>query len=124
MQIFVPNVEPESAEAAYQDLARFAACEPAPTGERIASISFRHDGNDWTATVGQSLSGLRVESKRRKGGRVQVKTRLSDAAVVLAIFAGRPYIVVTDARPLGEKSSYWVNPFMAGQPESVSYFER
>ncbi len=123
MQFFVPHAEPESAEKIYADLARFARCVVPPAGRRIASIQFRHDGEDWTATVGAQLTGVRVETKRRKAGKVTVRTPLSDAAVVLAIFEGHPYIVVTDSRPLGDKSSHWVNPFLAGQPTAVTYFD-
>lgn len=123
MQFFVPHAEPESAERIYTELAQFARSAVPPAGKRIASIHFRHDGDDWNATVGERLTGMRVETKRRKAGKVTVRTPLSDAAVVLAIFEGYPYMVVTDARPLGGKPSYWVNPFLAGQPTFVTYFD-
>lgn len=42
--------------------------------------------------------------------------------MVLAIFPGSLYLVVTDARPLTPKASNWENPFMAGVPRSVTLF--
>lgn len=123
MKFFVPLVEPDATEAAYADLARLAGRSALPPERRVAAIRFRHDSDDWVAEVGRNLTGVRVQTKRRKTGKVSVSTPLSDAAVVLAIFPGIPFIVVTDARPLTDKGSYWVNPFMAGQPTSVRYFD-
>jgi len=123
MQFFIPHAEPDASEKALAELAQFAGCAVPPAGKRIASIRFRHDGDDWVATVGKPLSGERVETKRRKTGKVTVRTPLFDGAEVLAVFAGVPYRVVTDARPLTGKSSRWVNPFLAGEPTSITYFD-
>jgi hypothetical protein len=54
---------------------------------------------------------------------VQITTPLADPAIVLAIFSDDLYIVATDARPLGLSPSYWANPFMAGKPTSVKFFD-
>jgi hypothetical protein len=58
-------------------------------GERIQSIEFLNDGV-WTATVGHSRSGYKTKKVTRKGKRTEVDLRLSDRAVVQAIFAGYP----------------------------------
>lgn len=123
MHFFVPKADPDEAESVYGQLA--ACCgRPVPAhGRRISSITFTHNGEQWTAEVGKRLSGSRTRQRRRKGGVVEVTTPLSDAATVLAIFGGAPYLVVTDARPLGGQISAWVNPFMAGQPTNVTYFQ-
>lgn len=123
MDFFVPLVrDSNEAEAAYAQLAD--SCNvtvPAPH-ERIYRITFVADGGEWTATVGEKLVGTRA--KRQGSGRParEVKIPLTDEATVLAIFPGTPFLVVTDARPLGDHVSKWVNPFMAGQPRSVTYF--
>lgn len=48
-------------------------------------------------------------------------TQRTDPAIVLAIFAGDPYMVVTNGRPLGNAVSPSVNPFMAGEPDEVEF---
>ncbi len=42
--------------------------------------------------------------------------------MVLAIFPGTPFKVVTNHRIPGNVRSAWENPFMAGEPKSVAYF--
>jgi hypothetical protein len=90
---------------------------------RIYSIHFNHDGEEWIATVGEQLRGTRTRTRRRGGRNVDVTNELRDPATVLAIFSGTPFFVVTNARPITGLVSAWVNPFMAGQPNSVSYFD-
>ncbi len=123
MHFFVPKASPEEAESAYAQLAEWCR-RPLPKGDRrIYEIDWVHDGEEWTATVGEPLRGRRIRTRRVRGETVAKTTRLSDAAVVLAIFPGAPYLVVTDAVPLGTTRSAWVNPFMAGVPEAIRYFE-
>ena len=121
-RFFIPFAPSGTDEAAFQELA--AWCHrpvPAPD-ERIRSISFRHDGVDWTATVGEQLQGIRETTTRRKGGGVNTKRdMLRDNATVVAIFAGAPFMVATNSPPV---RSAWVNPFMAGDIKSVRYFEK
>jgi len=120
---FVPHTTtPEDAEKAYAALAEFAHTPVLPMNERIFAITYAHDGTVWTAQVGSTLHGVRTLRRRRSGRMVDVTERVSDPATVLAIFPGNPYLVVTDARPLGNGVSGWVNPFMAGQPRSVTRF--
>ncbi|MFN6121890.1 MAG: hypothetical protein ACK5CE_19965 [Actinomycetes bacterium] len=125
MKFFVPNADPNDPDGAaklYTALAEFAGRSPAGPGKRICSIEYRNDGV-WTATVGQTLSGYRTKKVTRKGKRTEANEKLSDRAVVQAIFADAPFLVVTDARPLTDKGSAWENPFMAGVPTSITYFE-
>jgi hypothetical protein len=123
MQFFVPNAHSEEAESVYEGFARWCGVEIPPPERRVASIEFTHDGARLTAAVGDQLRGSRTRRRRRKAGTVYVTTPLSDPATVLAIFAGDPYFVVTNARPLTSLVSGWVNPFMAGRPISVRHFE-
>ena len=88
---------------------------------RIYSITFVHDGEEWTATVGEQLRGIKHRVTRSKGQQLERTTPISDAAMVLAIFPGAPYIVVTD-KGINQKYSKWENPFMAGSPVTVKYF--
>jgi len=124
MKFFLPAaIDDEQAERNYVAFAKWAGCAVPSGGSRIECIRFRHDGEDWVAEVGKPLSGMRVEEKRRKAGRVTVRTPLSDPAIVLAIFPGDPYMVVTHARPITDMHSEWSNPFMAGRPSDVVYFD-
>lgn len=89
---------------------------------RIHSIEWVSNGEEWKATVGERLRGVRIRERTRKGKRVEVRTPIADAATVLAIFAGSPYLVVTNAPPVGNSTSEWNNPFMVGAPFDVAYF--
>lgn len=120
----VPHAEtPEEAERVYASFAEWCRVPVPPPGKRIHSITYVHDGEEWTATVGEQLRGRRTRTMRRKAGPTEVTTRLSDSATVLAIFPGSPYLVVTDARPITSRPSGWENPFMAGRPRGISYFD-
>ena len=118
---FIPDVDEGADEEVYEGLAKLCGRKPAEPGKRIESIAFTHDGEEWIATVGTELRGTRTTSRRRKAGVVDVTERLSDGASVLAIFAGTPYIVVTNKGTPGVRS-HWENPFYAGQPSAVRYF--
>jgi hypothetical protein len=90
--------------------------------ERIYSITYVHDGEDWTATVGETLRGVRHRSTRSRGKKIERTLQLTDPAIVLAVFPGTPFMVVTNHRLAGNVGSAWGNPFMAGQPKSIMYF--
>lgn len=120
---FVPAATAENLEAVYADLAKFCGQPPQPSERRIYSITYVHNGETWTATVGKKLSGKGSRTKRIKGKNVEQSYGVSDPATVLAIFPGYPYMVVTNHRLAGNVGSAWENPFLAGQPKSVTYFE-
>ena len=125
-RFFIPPLaatSPVDPDEAYAELARFAGRPVPPKNQRIASIVFLHDVETWTATVGHPLSGTHLRQRTRRGRRVEIEQRLRDNATVLAIFAGHPYMVVTDARPLGTVVSEWINPFMAEAPQQVVMFD-
>lgn len=121
-QFFVPATSAQNIDSVYAEFARMCSCAVPHPDRRIYSIIFSHDGERWTATVGETLSGVRTETKRQKGSVVERLQRLSDPAVVLAIFPGVPYMVVTNHGIAGNVGSRWTNPFLAGQPQSVEYF--
>jgi hypothetical protein len=91
-------------------------------GERIYSIEFGHDGVEWVATVGEKLLGTARRVTRRGGKKSEQIRPVSDTAIVLAIFAGVPFMVVTNSGITAGLRSAFVNPFMAGQPKSVTHF--
>ena len=119
---FVPAAPPENQEKVYAELAKLGRCAVPLVERRIYSITYTHDGEEWTATVGEHLKGVRYRTSRVKGQKVEREQRLSDPAVVLAIFGGDPFFVVTNHRIVGNVGSRWENPFMAGRPHSVAYF--
>ena len=119
----IPEVTPDNQESVYAELARWCGRAVPSPERRVYSITFVHDGERWTATVGESLRGKRTRTTRSRGTRVEREQSVSDPAVVLAIFAGIPYMVVTNHRIGGRRvGSAWENPFLAGEPESVTYF--
>ena len=118
---FVPGATPDTQEYVFAGLAKFAN-QPVPVSDpRVYSIVFDHDLLEWTASVGESLRGIRL--RRVKGGAMELTVSVSIPAMVLAIFPGDPYLVVTDDL-LGNTSvgSHLENPFLAGRPRSVVRF--
>jgi len=121
---FLPRADDdEQAERLYDALAEFAGCEPAAPGRRVHSIGFPQDGAQWTAEVGEELTGVRTTQQLRRGELIERREELGSAARVLAIYPGTPFTVVTDAAPITGAQSEWANPFTA-EPERVTYFDR
>jgi hypothetical protein len=118
---FIPSIDPVKQEELYADLAKWSNCViPDPT-KRIYSITFFHDSEEWTATVGKSLRGMRNYITRSRGKNIPHRKFLNDSAVVWAIFAGNPFRVVTD-QGFTARSSIWANPFLVGNPNAIVYF--
>jgi hypothetical protein len=116
---FVPDVPAEEQEDSYKEMADFCHRPALPPDQRIYSIVYTHDSVEWTASVGRQLRGTKTTLKRGR----ELRTPHSDSATVLAIFPGNPYLVVTDKGPhFGNARSQWENPFMVGQPNSVTRF--
>jgi hypothetical protein len=116
-KFFVPMVDADKQEEAYASMAEWCRSPVLPLGERIYSITFMHDGVEWTATVGKSMTGAQRMTKRVRGETVERTRHHTDRAVIMAIFPGYPYLVCHD-----NSGSHWVNPFMAGTPKSVRRF--
>ena len=115
-QFFVPDVPDESNESAwYQILAAFAQQPVPPERERVYSISYTHNGEEWTSTVGETSRGFRQRTIGRGAKKREAIDRLADPAKVLAIFPGNPYFVVTDKDLVSRVRSDWANPFMMGR---------
>jgi hypothetical protein len=113
---FLPEVTPEAQESAYTELANWCR-RPAPIPEeRVYSITYVHDRDEWTATVGERLRG--TSRKRTRSGAERIDY-LTDQATVLAIFPSDPFVVFTNA---GNTRSAWENPFYVGRPKSITYF--
>ena len=119
---FIPNSDPASYESVFAEYAaRFG--RPIPMlPERVYSIVFEHNGEEWTATVGAKLQGIRRGRPKKRSFSPSKETFLSDSATVLAIFPGNPYLVVTDQRNPTEVRSAWENPFLAGSPSATRRF--
>jgi hypothetical protein len=121
-QFFVPAAAPDNQESVYAEFARRCSVEVPALSARIYSINFAGDGESWCATVGKSLEGVRTKTAKSHGKQIERTTHLSDPAVVLAIFPGSPYQVITNHGIAGNVGSRWANPFLAGQPRSVTRF--
>jgi hypothetical protein len=121
-QFFIPAATPEIEESVYADFARMCHRSVLERGRRIYSITFVHDGEEWTATVGEALSGKTLANPRSRSKTPFYPRSLSDPAIVLAIFPGVPYVVLTNHRMVGNVGSAWENPFFAGQPKRITLF--
>ncbi|KIA73389.1 hypothetical protein ANMWB30_23160 [Arthrobacter sp. MWB30] len=125
MEFFIPGVSAEEAEAKYAEYAAKAGRNPQPADKRISSLSWTHHSvEDWTAEVGKQLRGTKTVTTGRGANKRDRRELLSDAATVLAIFPGSPYIVVTDKGITPGVRSMWNNPFMAtNSPTSSKLFD-
>jgi hypothetical protein len=119
---FVPAATPDNEEEVYREFARWCHRSVPERHRRIYSIRYTHDGEEWTATVGQPLRGTRYKTTRVRGQKIERAQPVADPAIVLAIFAEEPFMVVTNHRIGGNVGSRWENPFMAGRPDFVTYF--
>lgn len=106
---FVPHIKPEKSEEAYAELAAACHCGVPGPNERVYSITFTHDGETWTATVGEQLKGNKTVTRGRGRTKSEYNVPLSNASTVMAIFPNVPYFVWHDG-----VSHQWANPFMAG----------
>jgi hypothetical protein len=118
---FVPGFPVENHEACYIEIAQHFNGYVPIYSERIYSITYQSRNEEWVATVGESLCGTKLEVVRIKGKKTNRVVRLTDSAIVLAIFPGYPYKVVTNAG-LAVRSE-WENPFIVGQPSSIIKFK-
>jgi hypothetical protein len=109
---FLPFLPPELAEASYAHMADKCHRIDPGLGDRVYSISFVHQRVVWVATVGKRLKG------HMPGHRATAKL-IEDPAMVLAIFPGTLYSIVTDA--LHTTGSNFENIFF-GTPVEVVYF--
>lgn len=122
---FVPpeGFKPDTTdEQRYEVVAQLAERAPRPHGQRVESITFRSDGETWTATVGEELRGTRTTMVRRGGRQVEHTERLYGRSRVLGIFDGSPAVVVLD-KALGLSRSEWEPVFFAGSPSAVRFFD-
>ncbi len=120
-EFFVPGAAPDQKEAAYADYARRCDWHPLPIAERIYSITWTHSGEEWTATIGDSLKGHRRKPAAR--GKPARTEQLGDPAIALAIFPGAScYRVVTSSGITEPVTGQWSNPLLAGVPISVTKF--
>lgn len=117
----MPRADPVDAERYLGELASFVG-RPAPSADnRYQSVTFAHNGEQWTAEVGHELRGEHRVARRRRQGQIEVVTRLQDPAMVLAIFPdSRLWLVVTSARPITSMKSAWENPFIIGEPSVIT----
>ena len=120
---FLPRAsDDEQAERLYEALAEFAGCEPAPVERRVRGIVFASGGARWSAEVGEELTGRRTTRQLRRGAVLERTEELPSSTLVLAIYPGTPFVVVTDASPITEAASKWANPFSA-EPDEVHWFD-
>jgi hypothetical protein len=88
----------------------------------VRSITFRHNGAEWVATVGEELRGERTTTHLPRGELIERRETLSSTSRVLAVYPGSPFTIVTDAQPITSAPSEWANPFTA-EPHQIGYFD-
>jgi len=119
-RFFMPGIPPDRQEEVFAHLAA-RMNRPVPTmDQRVFSIRFTHGCADWSATVGEPLTGIRRAAKRRQGAMNTREIPIEDSAVVLAILPSDPFVVYWMS---GEKKSIWENPFLAGKPTEITFFK-
>lgn len=121
---FIPGITSDKQEEVYANFALLCDEPVADVVRRIYSITFVHNSEEWTATVGETLRGVRHAKVRSRGKKISRILQLTDPALVLAIFSGNPLKVVTNSHPIGGVRSQWANPFLVGQITSTVYFSK
>lgn len=117
-EFFIPTVASEKLEEAYKQIAAHVGAVPLPTGERVHSMTWRHDGVVWTATVGETLQGIETVVTGRGRDRREREVPRSTNDTVLAIFPGVPGLIAHD-----RKSRYWNMPILTGPALSITRFD-
>src|SRR5579875_2980020 len=69
-----PDFTPEQQEAAYAEFAAMCRRPVPESDKRIYSITYVHDGEEWTATVGEPLRGVRYKTVRSHGQKREQRT--------------------------------------------------
>ena len=123
---FVPGLEPDRAETRWLELAELVAAPAVGPADRVVSVRFVRGAEEWTATVGECLSGRlaartdRRHARRSSTARTAPTRRVTDPATVQAIFdTGDRYLVVTDVHPVGDvRDSTWENPVPIARHEA------
>ena len=115
---FVPMVDADKQEEAYNEIAQFVGAGAHAPGKRIYSMTWKHDGVVWTATVGETLRGTETKIIGRGRAATYREVPRSTSATVLAICSGFPYLIAHD-----NKSRYWNLPILAGEPSRTVLFD-
>lgn len=123
MRFFVPHADSEEAESVYEGFARWCGVDVPPPDRagRVDRIHARRRAMDGHSR--RPVAWVDDEAPKAEGG----DGGRHDAAIRSchrpAVFAGDPYLVVTNARLTHRPVSGWANPFFAGRPTSARYFE-
>ena len=117
-EFFVPLLEPERQEEAYHQLAAHVGAFGRPAGERIYSMTWRHDRVIWTATVGEKLRGTETVVVGRGRDKREQEVPRSTSDTVLAIFPGSPGLIAHD-----NHSRRWNMPILTGQELQLVHFD-
>lgn len=117
-RFFVPFVEAEKQGEAYEQIARAIGAVPRAPSDRIYSMTWRHDGTVWTATVGETLRGVGTVSTGRGRERREREVPRHSDDTVLAIFPGSPGLIFHD-----NKSRVWNQPILTGEGWNIVRFD-
>jgi hypothetical protein len=116
-QFFLPDISPEKFDEALADFAKFAGTGVPALDQRIYSVVFTSNGEEWTATVGEQLRGVKTTTQGRGRDKRERQAAVYNESTVLAIFPGEPYLVVHNSA-----SRAWNNPISAGGIRKVVPF--
>lgn len=118
---FIPLVDAAHQEEAYHGMAAFVGGVPLPSHERIYSITFRHDGEVWTATVGERMKGKATATSAVGRERAEPDPLRWSADTVIAIYAGGtvPYLIAHD----GAGRNRWNMPIWVRDVLNVTTFD-
>lgn len=125
-KFFVPESEGQNeSEETYQGIARdvldfvgHIQLSVPELSERYYSVTWKHNKETWTATVGERLKGERYIDESLR------KENLSDQATILAIYPyGDAFIVVTTKQYVSDVNSEWNGIITTERPIKIVKFK-
>lgn len=103
---------PAQAEHMYAHFAEVCHRDVPAMAQRIYSITFKHNSEEWIATVGETLEGIAQPIEGRGRQKTETNYPLSDPATVLASFRenliwSSPTRLAGTSAQSGKASSWW-----------------
>jgi hypothetical protein len=121
-EFFMYGTKLHSDETLYAELAARCGHKIPNKQSRVYRIVFQEGQKIWTATVGEQIAATPPDKRKKRTSKKNRYFRLDDSGIVIAIFAGEPYVVYTDLGTPQQRASKQVNMIRVEDPIIIEYF--